>query len=71
VGGVGLYIQMIEIIISIFPDGIPSLSIMLGNKLVKLFPKGFVEEDSIISGVIGFVTYLIVIVLLVMALMRL
>ncbi len=62
---------MIEIIISLFTDGIPSLSIMLGNKLARVFPKGFVEEDSIFSGVIGFVVYLIIIVLLVAILMKL
>ena len=44
---------------------------MLGNKLARVLPKGFVEENSILSGVIGFVTYSIIIVLMVTVLMKL
>ena len=63
---------MIELVIGLFTNAIPNVSIMLGNKVVKtVFPRGFIEVDSMLSGIIGFITYLTVIIILIVVLMRL
>lgn len=53
---------MIEVIFHIFTDAIPALSLSLGNFVVKnLLPADFIDEDSMLSGIIGFILYLIII----------
>ena len=53
---------MLEAIIHILADGLTSISKMLGNLIVRyVFPDGFIEQDSLLSGTIGFITYLLLI----------
>ncbi len=63
---------MIEFIIGIFTQSIPDISIILGNKIVKaLFPNGFIEEDSMLSGILGFIAYALLITASIIILMKL
>jgi len=53
---------MIELIISLFTESIPDASVTLGIKVVKaIYPNGNIGENSMLSGVIGFVTYVFII----------
>jgi len=51
-------------------EAIPSASIILGNKVIKVFPKGFIEKGSMLSGIVGFITYLFMVILLIVILIK-
>jgi len=59
---------MLEVIVHIFTDGIVSISSMFGNVVVRrIFPNGFIEQDSLLSGTIGFIVFLLILTIICIA----